>query len=294
VRALRLRDLDATFFPTFAGGIAFWVTRKYSLWPEDAVLLVMGAIVTVALSAWLAYSAIDAKRPAVKNREPDDEPIEGALDGSANPYRAQVRRVVLAVSPRVSGKVTALVVVVSLVAAAVLVPAAVRLPRWVEAEMVIGLWWLVMAVTLVVLLYRGFRMQDDLVYFMPWDRPASSARQRSAKPTKKRSTGSGCDPGCDPGFDCSGADGEGIIGIVVVGLALVVAFGAAWLMVEIAMPLVFFLMYSLLMRAIRRAARDQRGCEGDLAKSLAWGMLWATIYVVPIAALTWGAHIAER
>jgi lysylphosphatidylglycerol synthetase-like protein (DUF2156 family) len=285
----------ATFFPTFAGGIAFWLTQRYRLWPDYAATLVLGGIVTAAISAWVGFSAFDATRPSVKNREPDDEPIADALEGSANPYRAQVRRMVLAVSPRISGKATALVVVLSLVAAAVLVPASVRLPRWIEAELVIGLWWLVMAVTLVVLLYRGFRLKDDLVYFMPWDRPASEKNEGPAPgPARKRSSGWSAGSGCDPGFDCSGADGEGVIGVVVVGLALVVAFGAAWLVVEIAMPLVFFLMYSLLMRAIRRAARDQRGCEGELSRSLGWGVIWATIYVVPIALLTWGAHIAER
>jgi hypothetical protein len=281
----------AVFFVSFAGGIGFWLTRKYDLWPDQAGSLYFGGGVAVLVAGLIGASARDASRPDVVRREPEetDTPMEGAFAGTGNPYRAGARRVMLAVSPRVSGKVTALVVVASLVAAAVLVPASLRLPRWIEAEMVLGIWWLVLAVTLVVLLYRGFRLKDDLVYFVPWDRPAAPDKPGTEGPNR-RGLGSG---GC-VGDGCSGVDGEGAAVIVVVVIALVVALGAAWLMVEIAMPLLFFLMYTVLMRAIRRAASDRRGCEGDLVKALGSGALWATIYVLPIAALTWAVHALHR
>ena len=64
--------------------------------------------------------------------------------------------------------------------------------------------------------------------------------------------------------------------------------------VELALPLVFFLMYGLFMRAIGRVANDRHGCEGALARSAGWGLGWATLYVAPIAALTWALHLLRR
>ena len=293
------------FFLTFVGGLALWGTRRYDLWPGQAAPLGFGGMVALIIAGFIAATARSASRQDVVRREVEDEeeaPLEGAMDGNAHPYRAGARRVMLAVSPRVSGKVTALVVVLSFLSAAVLVPTSVRLPRWIEAEMVLGLWWVVLATVIVVLLYRGFRLKDDLVYFMPWDRPAAPGKEEGGK--KKggggSSGGDGCSSfipdGCSGGVSdgCSGLDGEGAIVVVVVVVALGAALGAAWLMVEIALPLAFFVMYSGLMRAIRRAASDRRGCEGDLVKSLGSGVLWASIYVLPIAALTWAMHAARR
>jgi hypothetical protein len=64
--------------------------------------------------------------------------------------------------------------------------------------------------------------------------------------------------------------------------------------VELVAPLTFFLTYWLFMRAIGRVANDRHGCEGDLSRSMGWGALWATAYVLPIAALTWALHALHR
>ena len=56
---------------------------------------------------------------------------------------------------------------------------------------------------------------------------------------------------------------------------LAAAFGAAWVAVELAMPVVFLVMYWAFMRAIGRVANDWHDCEGSLGKSLGWGALWA-------------------
>jgi lysylphosphatidylglycerol synthetase-like protein (DUF2156 family) len=291
----------AVFFLTFAGGMGFWATRRYDLWPHHAALLGFGGAVALVVAAFIAASARSAGQKDVVRREaPEDEaPFEGAMDGNANPYRAGARRVMLAVSPGVSGKVTALVVVLSFVSAAVLVPASVHLPRWIEAEMVLAFWWVVLAVTFIVLLYRGFRLKDDLVYFAPWDRPATSGKdangEKEGKSSSSRgSVGDGCSGFVPDGCGNLDIDGEAVVVVIVVVVALVLALGAAWLMVEIALPLAFFAMYSVLMRAIRRAASDRRGCAGDFMKSLGSGLLWASIYVLPIAALTWVVHDVNR
>jgi hypothetical protein len=284
-RPARRISLAASFF-CFALGGGFWAARRYELVPEHAFALVLGAVAAIVVAVLVAGSG-KLEKAEVENRDPDEEAGEEVLaTGSASPYRAQVRRVLLAASPKLSGSATALVVIASLAGSAVLLPASVKLPRWVEAEMVLGLWWIIVGVALTVLLYRGFRLRDDYVYFVPWDRPSGA-----------KGKGGGALGGCGSGAGCGdlgGLDGEGCaVGLVVI-VALAVAFGAAWIMVELLMPLVFFLMYGLFMRAIARAARDRRGCEGDLAKSLGWGALWATIYVAPIAALTWVIHALGR
>jgi hypothetical protein len=290
----------AVMFLCFAGAIGFWVARRPELPGENAFALGLGALVALIVAIVLVGTARDRKRAIFGNRDVDDGvAIENAFEGSASPYRAHARRVLLAVSPRISGKATALVIVVSLIAAAVLVPASVRLPRWIEAEMVLALWWLVLASTLFVLLYRGFRLRDDFVYFAPWDRPSKPTMPAppatpGATDTSKSSGRGDWFSGCSAGDGCSGVDGEGCVGALAVGAALAVAFGAAWIFVELALPLAFGLLYAVLMRAIRRAAIDRRGCAGDIAKSLGWAVVWATIYVVPIAGVTWAMHGLHR
>jgi hypothetical protein len=282
----------AVFFLCFAGAMAFWVQRHHALRPDDAFVAGLDALGAIAVSVFLVVTARDPKRAVFGNRDlAEDAPVYAFEEddaGSASPYRAGVRRVLLAVSPRVSGKATALVVVASFAAAAALVPASVRLPRWIEAEMVLALWWLALAVTLFVLLYRGFRLRDDFVYFAPWNRPSAPAApsETNSGAGAWSSFGNGCSP-----FDL---DGEGCVVALVVVVALVAAFGAAWVFVELAMPLAFWLLYAVLIRAIRRASIDRRGCAGDVARSLGWAVVWATVYVVPIAGVTWVGHVLRR
>lgn len=286
----------AAAFLCFAWGGCFWLVRRHGVWDKAPILLVCCAVAAAVIAYLIGASAKNAAaKEALEHREPGEEaPIEGAFEGGGSPYRAYARRAILAVSPRLSGKMTALVVAASLAAAAVLLPMAIRLPRWIEAEIVLGAWWLIVAATLVALLYRGFRLRDDLVYFLPWDRPAAS--EGSPAPKSKPGLGdhlSGADlSGCGNG--CSGLDGEGCVGALAVALALTVALGAAWIFVELALPIAFVLTYWLFMRAIGRVANDRHGCEGDVMRSLGWGALWATIYVAPLAGLTWAAHAIGR
>lgn len=291
-RPQRRLSLAASFLCLAWGG-GFWLTRRYALWDESAFMVVLGAIAAPAVAAAIAWSARSASPVVVENRDPSpDEVIEGAFEGNQSPYRARARRVLLAVSPRVSGRATALIVGASLIGTAALLPSALKLPRWVEAELVLSLWWLIMTTTLSVLLYRGFRLRDDYVYFLPWARPAAPEEPGAGKKAKKGkgfSDGCGVD-GCGGLDGCGAADGEGLLALLAVVLVLGAALGAAWILVELAMPLIFFATYWLLMRAIGHVARDGHGCQGALARALGWGMLWATIYVLPLAALTWVVH----
>jgi hypothetical protein len=156
----------AISFLAFALGGGFWASQHYALAEQHPIALVFGGLVALAIGIAIAFSG-RGERKAVEAREPDEEApvLDGAVElaGSASPYRAQVRRVLLAASPMVSGSVTAVVVVASLAASAVLVPVSVKLPRWIEAEIVLAIWWVIVGVALAVILYRGFRLRDDYV-----------------------------------------------------------------------------------------------------------------------------------
>jgi len=290
-RPARRVSLAASFL-AFAGVAGVWASRRYDLGAEAPWVILCGAVPTLAIAFVVAKSGTGAKG-TVENREPDEDEIgELDLEGSANPYRAHVRRVVHAASPKISGSATALIVLGSFGGAGVLLPASVHLPRWLEAEIVLAIWWVIVATTLTTLLYRGFRLRDDYVYFVPWYRATLGCGGGNGRPRSGGGSGGlGWFDGCG---DVSGLDGEGCVVAVVVGVVLAVAFGAAWIFVELVMPVVFLLMYWLFMRAISRAARDDRGCHGDFARSLGRACLWATVYVVPIAVLTWIAHVAHH
>ncbi len=265
--------------------------RRYDLGsrhPEYVVLfLVGGAIVTVML----LLGARDQTATVTKRLVDEEEDESVRFDGSQNPYRGRVKKTLSHVAPRVSGATTAAIVAGSFVTSAVLLPTALKLPTWVEAELVIVVWWLVWTVLLTVLLVRGYRLADDWVHFSPWERPSPDETKPST-PTAKASKGSGFEWGCSDG--CSGIDGEGALVVLVVGAALALVFGAAWVLVEIAVPLVCVTVYATVLRAIGRVARDNHHCEGELARSLGWGALWASVYVLPLAVLTWLLHLAMR
>jgi hypothetical protein len=49
-------------------------------------------------------------------------------------------------------------------------------------------------------------------------------------------------------------------------------------------------MYSLVRGMLAKVANDEHGCEGNLLKASAWGALWATVYIAPLAGLVWLVH----
>ena len=290
-RVARRRSLAVSFLGFSLGGGAF-VTRHYHLWDELALGLVFGAMLAVAISGLIAFAGI-GPTPNVENRD-EGEPIdyeEQKPTAGGGAYRTRARRVIMAAAPKISATATALVVLASFAASGVMLPSALHLPRWLEAELVLVSWWAIVALVLTFLLFRGFRLRDDFVYFSPWNRPRavdSTGNKASSNPLD------GCTSGCNPLDGCNGVDGEGvIIGIVVVA-ALAVAFGAAWIFVEFALPLFFFLMYALFMRAIARVANDRHECEGSLHRSIGWGLAWATAYIAPLAALAALSHWVGR
>ncbi len=307
-RPARRVSLAAAFLGLSVGG-AVYASRRYHLWDAHAVELVVGGVAALVAAVAIAASG-RSQGPTVENREPDETTVEELPPPlGASPYRASVRRVVMAASPRVSASATGLVVLLSFAASAVLLPASLHLPRWLEAELVLGAWWSTVATVLSVLLYRGFRLRNDYVYFAPWNRPAKpdgepakpggEPAKPGGEPAKgaSKSSGSGCGDlagcGCGDLGGCGEAGGEGVVVAIVVIVALGAAFGAAWVLVELALPMVFFVMYGLFMRAIGRVANDRHDCQGELSRAMGWGALWATVYVVPLALLTLALHVAK-
>src|SRR5579871_6372683 len=68
---------------------------------------------------------------------------------------------------RVSGQVAALWLVICLLLTAVLIPMALKLPHWIEFEIVLGIWWIVWFSVLSWFLYQGFQVTDDHTFHQP-------------------------------------------------------------------------------------------------------------------------------
>ncbi len=290
-RPARRASLAVAFVSVIAFA-AFVAIRRFDLWRgEEAGVWVVGAIIVLIAAVFIARSGRSAQSQALEHRDPDDEPEVFEESPGPRGYGAGARRVLMAASPRISGSATALVLLACFGASAVLLPATVRLPRWVEAELVLGVWWAIVSVVTTTLLYRGFRLRDDFVYFAPWNRPSAPGEAKSSFRGSSKKSGSWLD-GLNP-LDGL-ADAEGCLVLLAVLVFAGLALGAAWVLVELALPVVFFFMYALFMRAIGRVANDKHDCQGALSRSVLWGTFWATVYVVPIALITWLLHVAHR
>jgi hypothetical protein len=249
---------------------------------DHALLLWASFGVMVAgIAAFLVFR--DDARPhgrAIAPREPDEEPAFDAEARVGHPYRSRLVRAAKVLAPPLSGLAATVVVLLCLALPAALLPVSLGLPRWIEAEIVIGCWWLVWATALSVLLYRGFRLSHDYVLRAPSSPIELSSSGAKGSGCRNLDAGAGCDPGC-------GALGEGFALVLVAAVAAVVALGAAWLLVELLLPAIFFLAYALVRGALARVANDEHRCEGSPLRAIGWGTLWATVYVAPLALVVW-------
>jgi hypothetical protein len=188
------------------------------------------------------------------------------------PYRVALRRASRLVASPLSGLWTSVSLLGCMLTAAVAVPWLLRLPKWIEAEAVIAIWWGLWCCILTVLLYRGWRLSDDHVL--------ASSRVRGNRPPARAAS----EDGGPSWLDLGGGDEL----LIVLLLALV--FGAAWLVVELAVPGLFFCAYLLVRTSLAHVANDRHGCEGQLGRALGWGVLWSTLVALPLAACVLLAH----
>ena len=215
----------------------------------------------------------------VHRRDPESQ----ALPPSSAPrgYRAPMAPpVVRALAPPVSGEIVALLVLVSLVLPTALVPSFVRLPMWVEVEVVFATWWLVWTLTFTWLLFRGQRIADD----GPTARDAKGGSR-----SKSGSSGGNLLDGLDA---ASVPDGEGCAAFVMFVVVVALLFLTSWVMGEFIIPALFLLAYFVVTRALRHVVNDEHECAGRPLVALAWGAIWATLYTAPLALIPVILHAA--
>jgi hypothetical protein len=161
-----------------------------------------------------------------------------------------------------------------------LIPFAVRQQPWIDAELVCAAWWLIWIVGLSILLYTGHRVSDDFRPGEPrnWFAPLfENARNYT--------------PDTSWGWGWYFWDGEGCLVLLGILLAIVLLLGAAWLLVEIALPILGFVIYFLVRGMLGVVVNDRHGCEKSWPRAIAWGTLWATLYTAPLALLVYLVHL---
>jgi hypothetical protein len=267
------------------GGAAIWVRTH-----EEKAGILAGAVALggVVLGLLLVQAGVKrARSPEQVARRAPETTVTSAVPSRGQVRAARARRALAALAPGLSGTGSAFGAFVAMGLTAISFPTLLRLPRWIEAEIVLVAWWGMAVVALTTLLYRGYRYEDDHFFHAPDARKAGRSLREAIEAT-------GCgDPGCDAG--CSDS-GEGIlVGIAflfVAALLLLLSLFVAFVIAELALPLVFLAFYALTRSAIRRAARDRHDCKGRLVVSLAWGTLWSTAYLAPLATVVWIVHRA--
>jgi hypothetical protein len=234
---------------------------------------------------WLLYAVgvcvisvyLVARQPrspdlVIEERAEREQPAVQPGARVGRPYRVALRRASRLVASPLSGLWTSVSLLGCMLTAAVAVPWLLRLPKWIEAEAVIAIWWGLWCCILTVLLYRGWRLSDDHVL--------ASSRVRGNRPPARAAS----EDGGPSWLDLGGGDEL----LIVLLLALV--FGAAWLVVELAVPGLFFCAYLLVRTSLAHVANDRHGCEGQLGRALGWGVLWSTLVALPLAACVLLAH----
>jgi hypothetical protein len=209
------------------------------------------------------------------------------VEAGDGPYR---RAKVMVPAPRVagfSGRLAATFLFGSFVATALALPVSLSLPRWIEIEIVLGAWGLLLAGVLATFLFRGLRVDDDHKLTLDLGRREGVGNSGGAGGSRWTRW--------NPFEILSGAtDPEGCaVGLVVV-ILVVVVLAAAFLVVELVVPVAFFLAYWVIVRAVRRVMRDRHDCKRNLARSLGWASLWTAVYFGPFAGLVALAHLIVR
>jgi hypothetical protein len=224
---------------------------------------------------------------------PDEERSELGELKKPDLESASSSRLRRAALPVVSGKTSAIVLIICLILSAVIIlPLSRRWPPWVEWELVFLAWWLIWIAVLTYLLHRGQRVIDDHTWTAPRSWLPSWGKSNSS------SGGSGGDlSGCFPDvFDLGsladvGAGGEAcLIGCLVL-IAIPLLLVAAWFVIEVAIPGLAFAAYLLLRGMLARVANDRHGCQGNWLRAALWASVWATAYTIPQAVLVWVLHV---
>jgi hypothetical protein len=192
--------------------------------------------------------------------------------------------------PRLSGKATAACLVGFFLATVLLIPKVLSLPPWIDFEIVLGIWWLTWLILLTILLHRGKRVTDDHQLKEP--RNWLNVLKGQSKPEdpldiRKKDKRSGWSDGL---WYVGPVDGEGCLVLLGILLVLVLAFFALWFLIEVAIPLVLFLLYMVARGMLAAVINDRHHCCGRFGRAMAWGLIWATVFTVPLGVVVWFVH----
>jgi hypothetical protein len=175
--------------------------------------------------------------------------------------------------------------VLCFVLTAVLIPMALRLPRWIEFELVLAAWSAIWLAVLTRILYTGQRVADDHQMREPRNWFASDqAKQQERKGDADRAWWDGFLWGT------LWVDGDAVL--IVLGLFFLL--GLIWVLFEVAIPVLLFLLYFVTRGMLARVVNDRHHCRGRLGRALGWGLVWSTVYTAPLAAAVWFIHYAHQ
>jgi hypothetical protein len=192
---------------------------------------------------------------------------------------------------RLSGKATAFGLVVAFLITAILIPAVLKLPTWIDYEIVLVVWWGIWMVVLTTLLYHGKRVADDHQLPPPrswlnWWTKQEPVGNEESKSQRKNTSSSGWD-----GWYWSGpGDAEGCLWVLGAIVAVIVLVFALWFLIEVAIPLMLFILYLVPRGMLSHVINDRHHCKGRLGRSFRWSLVWATLYTVPLAGVVWCVH----
>ena len=78
-----------------------------------------------------------------------------------------------------------------------------------------------------------------------------------------------------------------------VAVLVPVLLAAVWVMLEVAIPLVVFLLYFVTRGMLATVINDRHHCRGRSGRALAFAALWATLYTAPLAGVVALVHVAH-
>jgi hypothetical protein len=203
----------------------------------------------------------------------------GASDKPGRARTAGVGRTLIgqAEFPLVSGKGSVGVLVGCFALTALLIPVALRLPAWIEAQLVLVAWWLTWTGALTLLLVTGRGVADD--------RPDM---ERTGPDDARSWWGSLAFPEFDGGNDAGWA---GVVAITLGVLLLIVILVAAWFLILVAIPVLALVGYFLVGGMLAQVANRPHACRGRPLRALAHGAFWASVYTMPLALGVWAVHL---
>src|ERR1044072_4518386 len=206
--------------------------------------------------------------------EPRDSACEDVLDCRVAETSRRPDSLTIAMSQRIRirlsrGPIT-LLIAVCLVLAAILIPVAAHLPRFVEAELVMGAWWFIWVITLSALLFRGNTVDDECKCLRFGGGKTGAAGEAIEA------------VGCS-GDIWGAALGEGCLTAIMGILAVILFIGALALLVEFVIPAIALILLASIGGMLSRAVNDLHKCQHHLGRSIGWALVWSTVYVGPVA-----------